>query len=125
MKEIIIFMSIVGVIFILLHEFDACRRGEWKMFPILKTLKNEIASAIFQFAHIPILLFLIYYLWTVINFSNNILWIGVNTFLVIHFFLHIKAKKWQSNVFVNNSSFIFIIGSAITSVVNLLLISYY
>ncbi len=125
MKDLIVTMSSLSVMFLFMHEFDACYKGEWRMFIFLRKLREETQYLIFLYAHIPLTLFLFYYLWTVISFNNILLWIIVNTFCILHFALHIIAKKWKSNVFQSINSFIFIGGAALTGLVNLLLVAYY
>ncbi|HPQ45128.1 MAG TPA: hypothetical protein PKZ42_12980 [Syntrophales bacterium] len=125
MKELIVAMSAFGVLFLFMHELDACYKGEWRMFAFLRRFKEETQYLIFLYAHIPLTLFLFYYLWTVVSFSNIILWVLVNIFCVLHFALHIIARTWKSNVFQSIHSFIFIGGAALTGLVNLLLVTWY
>ncbi len=99
MKELIVIMSALSVMFLFMHEFDACHKGEWRMLNFLRNLRQETQYKIFLYAHIPLTLFLFFYLFTVISFNNIILWIIVNIFLIIHFGLHVIARKWKSNVF--------------------------
>jgi hypothetical protein len=124
-KQLILTTSALGVILLLMHELDACHKGEWKMFKFLRTLNEKTQYLIFLYAHIPLSVLLFYYLWTVISFNNIILWIIVNIFLILHFALHIIAKKWESNVFHSINSFVFILGAAITGLFNLCLVAYY
>ena len=125
MKELIIFSSVSGVMFIFMHEFDAFHRGEWRMFKFLRRFKEETQYLIFLYAHIPITLFLLYYLWTVVSFNSIILWIIVNVFFVFHLALHVIAKKWKSNVFESIHSFVFIGGAALTGIINLCIVACY
>ena len=125
MKNLILLITVLNVSFLFMHEFDACFRGEWKMFKFLRKLNEKTQYQIFLYAHLPFSLFCIYYLWTVFSFSNFILWITFNSLMVIHLVIHVIAIKWKSNVFKNLSSFIFIGGAAITGIINLLLFNYY
>jgi hypothetical protein len=125
MKNTIILLSVLNVIFFFMHEFDACYRKEWKMFRFLLKLKEETQYLLFLYIHLPLSLFLFYYLWTVINFNNINLWIIWNSLMILHFVIHIIAAKWKSNVFHSVHSFIFIGGVALTSIINLCLICYY
>ncbi len=125
MQELIIVSSLLNVMFMFMHEFDACYQGEWRMFGFLREFDGKRQYQIFLYSHIPITMFLFYYLWTVISFNNFVLWIAVNVFWILHFALHIIALKWESNVFDSIHSFIFISGAAITGLLNLCLIKYY
>lgn len=118
-------MSILSVTFLLIHELDACNKGEWRMFKFMRKLKEETQYLIFLYAHIPLTLFLLYYLWTVLSFNNSILWILVNAFLILHLVIHVVARNWKSNVFQSIKSFVFIGAAAISGLINLCLIGYY
>jgi hypothetical protein len=124
-KELIVLMSVLGVMLLFMHEFDAFYKGEWRMFKFLRKLKENTQYLVFLYAHIPLTLFLFYYLWTVISFNNIILWILINIFWILHFALHIIARKWKSNVFQSINSFVFIAGAAITGLINLCFAAYY
>lgn len=125
MRSLIIFMSISCAMFIFMHEFDAFHKNEWKMFGFLKKWDEKKMYLFFLYAHIPVTLLLFYYLWTTFAFSSIILWTAVNIFLILHFVLHIMAKKWKTNVFHSVHSFIFIGGAAISALISLFLIAYY
>jgi hypothetical protein len=124
-KELILLTSALSVMLLFMHEFDAFYKGEWRMFKFLRKLREKTQYLIFLYLHIPLTLFLFYYLWTVISFNNIILWIIVNAFLIFHFALHIIARKWESNVFQSINSFVFITGAAITGLLNLCFVRYY
>lgn len=125
MNHLITFVSVVNVIFLFMHEFDAVYEGEWKMFGFLKSFGERIQYLIFLYSHVLICGFVFYYLWCVCNGNNYPLWITVNFFGVFHFLIHIIAIRWKSNVFKSFSSFLFISGMAITGVINLILFKYY
>jgi hypothetical protein len=124
-KRLILLMSALSVMLLFMHELDACHKGEWRMFRFLRKLNEKTQYLIFLYAHIPLSLFLFYYLWTVISFNNIILWIIVNVLLILHFAIHVIARKWESNVFQSVNSFVFIIGAAITGLFNLCLVTSY
>ncbi|MEJ6951975.1 DUF6713 family protein [Natronospora cellulosivora (SeqCode)] len=125
MRKVIILISVLNVIFVFMHEFDACYCGEWKMFRFIRKCKEKTQYLIFLYIHLPLTLFLFYYLWTVVNFNNIILWVIINAFLIFHFVLHLIARRWKSNVFLSYHSFIFIAGAALTGIINLCLIAFY
>jgi hypothetical protein len=125
MKDTILILTLLNIAFLLMHEFDACKQGEWKMFKILNPFKEETRYQIYLWIHFPISVFLISYYVHVMNFDNYRTWIIVNAFGVIHLLLHLVALKWKSNVFTSISSFIFIAGAALTGAANLILYPYY
>ncbi len=125
MRDIILILSVSNVICFIIHELDAFYRQEWKMFGFLQSFKHKTQYLIFLYAHIPLIFFLIFYLWTVINLNNYWLFLAVNIFSLFHLALHLAARKWKSNVFrsIHSFSIIFLIG--FTGFVNLILSSYY
>ena len=125
MDKLIILLSTSSVILMLTHEYDAIHFGEWKMFKFLQRFSNQVQYLIFLYAHIPFTLFLFYYLWTVVSFSNIVLWIIVNLLLIVHFGIHLLALRWESNVFHSIYSFVIIGAAALMGIINLCLIQYF
>ena len=108
-----------------MHEFDACYQEEWKMFIFLKHFPEKTQYQIFLWFHFPLCAFLLYYFGTVLSFSYFRLWILMNVFGVLHLIIHLIAVRWRSNVFTTFSSFAFIVGAALTGILNLILFPYY
>ncbi|MEM7040345.1 MAG: DUF6713 family protein, partial [Bacteroidota bacterium] len=44
----------IGLSLIMMHEMDAIRCKEWRIFPGISMLKEQIGFAVFMFAHIPL-----------------------------------------------------------------------
>jgi hypothetical protein len=125
MKTLILILTFLNITFFLMHEFDACYQGEWKMFKFLKPLQEKTQYQIFLWIHFPLCVFLLYYLDTVLSFSNFRLWVIMNVLTTIHLIIHLIALKWRSNVFSSFSSFFFIAGAALTGILNLILFQSY
>jgi len=125
MKDSIIIVTVLNVMFFIMHEYDAFHKGEWKMFKFINKISESIKYLIFLYLHIPVTLFCFYYLWTTINFNNFSLWLIINIFSISHLILHLFARKWKSNVFNNIHSFVFVFGCGTTGIINLLFIKYY
>lgn len=83
----------LGISFILMHEMDAIRCKEWRIFPGLSLLDDKMGQTIFIFAHVP-LFFIIFYFLENMAFQK-----GLDIFLIIHCFLHILFLKHQKNEF--------------------------
>lgn len=84
---------------LLVHELDAIRRHEWRMFIILNKMDDERAFQVFAFLHIPLLMVIF---WLITNPSVIIVfWFQVilDTFLIIHKFLHDSFQKHPHNEF--------------------------
>lgn len=125
MKSVIIISALAKIMFLLMHEFDACYHKEWKMMPFLKTLSSKAQYLFFLYFHIPLTLFLFYYAWSVVELNNKALWVIMNIVSVVHLIMHSTALKWDANVFKNIHSFVFITGAGIAGVIGLVLTSYY
>jgi len=87
----------LGIIFILIHEIDAIRCKEWRIFPGLSHLSEKTGKYIFIVAHIPLITLLI---WILGKDSYLILFrVGFDIFLVIHLLVHSVYLKHRNNEF--------------------------
>lgn len=82
---------------LLLHEMDAIRAKEWKMFVILKDMEDERAFKIFTILHLPLYTLLLY------SFVSHqlIAFVIIDVFLIIHSIAHFFFEKHQNNNFKN------------------------
>lgn len=115
----------MNIVFLLMHELDACYEGEWRMFKFLQHFPERTQSLFFIYAHFFIYAFVFYYIWHVFNFTAKPLWIMVNVFAVFHWVIHWIALRWKSNVFHKPSSFFFMGGYALSGLINLILYPLY
>ncbi len=104
---------------LLLHEMDAIRTKEWKMFIILKDMTDETAYKIFLFAHLP-LYFLVIFL-ILHNNSNILLPIIIDIFLIGHAIVHFCFRKKENNGFTSLYSKIIIYALGMLAVIHLYL----
>lgn len=125
MQTLIIIISLINTTLFLIHELDAVNKKEWRMFKYLQRFSDKTQYYIFLYAHLPLILFMLYYLWSVLNFNNYIMFLIVNLFSVFHLIIHIIALKWKSNVFSETYSLLIIIIIGTTGVINLLLNPFY
>ena len=49
--------QLLGLAFILLHEMDAIKCKEWRIFPGLSMLNNQLGFIVFVFIYIPLCYF--------------------------------------------------------------------
>ncbi len=87
----------LGISFIFLHELDAIRCKEWRIFPFTSFLNDEMGYKVFVFLHLPLfywIFFQIAYNQPFSNFRH-----GFDIFLVIHLGLHILFLKHPKNEF--------------------------
>jgi hypothetical protein len=111
MNNILFFL---GISFILIHEMDAIRCHEWRIFPGLSFLNDRLGFIIFMFAHVPL------FTWILISITNPSFRNGFNVFLVIHLGLHILFLKHPRNEFKDWLSWAMIIGAAACGVIDLI-----
>jgi hypothetical protein len=103
------FLFYIGLSFILLHEMDAMRCREWRIFPGLSLLNDKFGQIIFVFAHLPLFYFIFYQLTSGSQTDNFIR--GFDVFLVIHVGLHLLFLKHKNNEFKDWISWSIIIGA--------------
>ncbi len=117
MPDNIIFL--IGLSLIVMHEMDAVRCREWRIFPGLSLLNDKTGYFIFLFAHIPIFFWLFWYL---LNSSDiDTFRTGFNIFLIVHFGLHLLFLKHKNNEFKDWISWIIITGTGICGLLDLIL----
>ena len=117
--------STITVLFFFMHELDATKYEEWKMFKFLRPLKERTQYLVFLYYHIPLTVFFFFYLLTVYNASSLTLFIIVNSFGILHTCVHLIALRWNSNVFTKFESFLFIGMIGISALINLVFIKQY
>lgn len=84
---------------LIVHELDAIRRYEWRMFIILNKMDDEKAFQIFTVLHIPLLMLIF---WLLTHSSTIVVFwfqVVVDVFLIIHKFLHDSFQKHSNNKF--------------------------
>lgn len=110
---------LAGLTLILLHELDAVRCHEWRIFPGLSNLPDEKAQFIFLSAHIPIL----YWIFWQLTYSGDvaIFRTGFNYFLIIHVGLHLLYLKHPKNEFTDWFSWTIIIGAGLCGLGDLII----
>ncbi|MDW3651452.1 MAG: DUF6713 family protein [Bacteroidia bacterium] len=104
------FFFYLAFAFILMHEMDAIRCREWRIFPGLSMMDEKVAFPIFMFIHIPLYYFPIHYLQSLPDPESLIR--GLDYFFIIHLFLHLLFLKHKNNEFKDWISWTIIIGCA-------------
>ena len=108
----------LGLSLLTMHEMDAIRCREWRIFPILSLLSEKVGHIVFVFAHIP-LFFIIF--WQLTNSSNIEGFIkGFNMFMIVHLGLHILFLKHKNNEFKDWISWTIIIGAGLCGLIDLI-----
>ena len=107
-----------GLSFIIMHEMDAIRCKEWRIFPGLSLLNDKWGSILFILAHIPLFGFLF---WGIFGQEDktDLIW-GLNIFFIIHVGLHLLFLLHKKNEFRDGISWILISGAGLFAMMDLL-----
>lgn len=97
-------LFIVIISLLLIHEMDAIRTKEWKMFIILKDISNELAYKIFTFVHLPLYFIAIFVMVQGGVSANAILYFVIDFFLIGHSIIHFCFRKKPNNGFTSTFS---------------------
>lgn len=109
----------LGFSFILMHEMDAIRCKEWRIFPGISTLKEHSGFVVFMLAHIPLYLLLV---WGLIASGNTAGVIrGLDLFFIIHMGLHVVFLLHEKNEFKDFLSWFIILGAALFGLLDILI----
>lgn len=113
------FLFYIGLSLFLIHEMDAVRNKEWKMFPILSSLSEKQGYIIFVSFHIPLLILIF---WLITNTSTvEIFAKTFDIFMIVHFLLHVIFLKHEKNKFKDKFSWSIITGIAICGILDIIL----
>ena len=112
------FFFYLGLSLLILHEMDAVRCREWRIFPGLSMLSDKLGQIIFIFAHIPLFFFI---LWKLSHSQDlSVFMKGFNVFMIVHLGLHILFLQHKNNEFKDWISWIIIIGAGVCGFIGLL-----
>lgn len=116
----ILFTAIFSLL--LIHEMDAIRTKEWKMFIILKDMAEEAAYKVFAILHWPLYFIALYIMVNGGRNTNLVLEIMLDVFLVIHSIIHFYFRRHKNNGFKSVFSNIIIYSMTILSIFHLYLL---
>lgn len=88
----VIFALELALLFI--HEMDAIRRQEWKMFIRLKDMEDEKAYRVFMLLHIPLYAVILFLL---LSDAARIGYYVTDVFLIVHLFIHWGFRNHHAN----------------------------
>ncbi len=81
---------------LILHEMDAIRCHEWRMFPLTFWMKESIGFTVFMLAHIPLFLWIF---WMLQGPQREAMIWGMDIFCIIHLGLHLLFLTHPKNEF--------------------------
>lgn len=109
---------VLGLSFLLVHEMDAVRCQEWKLFIFLSQMEEQAAYRIFTFIHIPL------YGWLFWELAHNpaiALITALDTFFIIHVLLHWGFRRHPDYQFNSWFSWLLIVGAGLCGALDLVL----
>ena len=107
---------------LLLHEMDAIRAKEWKMFIFLKDMKEQTGYIVFSLIHLPLYFWVVYTVSQVWSGGYAIVYLLTDVFLIAHAVIHYFFRKHAANGFSTIYSNILIYSMATLSVIHLILL---
>ncbi len=107
---------IAGLTFILLHELDAIRCHEWRIFPGLSSLSDRNGMLLFMVLHVP----LFYWVISASFKDSSGFRVGFDLFLIIHLGLHLLFLMHPRNEFKDWLSWTLIVSAASCALFDLL-----
>jgi hypothetical protein len=108
---------LLGLALLLVHELDAVRCHEWRMFPGLAALPDRWALRLFILLHVPLLYVL---LGGVAAGPDTRLVVALDLFFVLHLGLHLLFLRHPQNEFRDALSWTLIVGAAMSGGIDLL-----
>jgi hypothetical protein len=114
------FFFVVALSFILLHEMDAVKQHEWRIFPLTFWLNDRLGYFVFMALHLPLYVLLFWNLYRA-DGPNHTLIRGFNIFFIVHVFLHLLFLKHPKNEFKSVFSWVIILGAGISGFIDLMI----
>lgn len=118
--ELLVFVLLISLLFI--HEMDAIRHREWRMFVGLKGLRDETAYRIFLLVHLPLYVAALFILASGAGLARTILHYALDAFLVAHTVVHFGFRKHPNNGFTSVLSRVIICAMGILALIHLFLL---
>jgi hypothetical protein len=78
----------LGLSFLFAHELDAIKRHEWRIFPGLSNLEDNLSYRLFVAFHIPLFVLVLWFLCHPAEQIRFWFQMSVDGFLVLHLWLH-------------------------------------
>ncbi|MBX2956041.1 MAG: hypothetical protein KF846_07780 [Cyclobacteriaceae bacterium] len=101
----------VGLAFILMHEMDAIRCRECRIFPGLSALGDRVGFVVFLWAHL--VLYTLLFIFLVDPHYQHRVIFGISIFFIVHLILHMVFLKHPKNEFKDLHSWLLITGAAL------------
>lgn len=109
----------LGFCLLLVHEMDAIRVKEWKIFPVLNRLSDEAGYVAFTALHVPIYALLLWWLYGEGDANHSVI-VALDVFFVVHVLLHLIFYRHPQNRFRSVFSYGLIFGAGMFGALDLL-----
>ncbi|MBG9942131.1 DUF6713 family protein [Brevibacillus formosus] len=119
MPDLLLVIFLINLSLFLLHEMDAIRRSEWRLFIVLKDMEDSKAYKVFTFIHLPLYTIILYLLFS--KYQTVTFWV-LDLFFIIHAILHLFFEKHPRNGFKNTFSRTIIYPMGILAAIHLILL---
>ncbi|MCP4673250.1 MAG: hypothetical protein GY857_18320 [Desulfobacula sp.] len=102
----------LGIALFITHELDAIQRHEWRIFPVIRKFKDEIAYSWFTILHIPLFFFLLCLMYHPSESTRFWFQVSMDIFFMVHMVLHklLNSDKKYEFVGVFSKAIIFSMG---------------
>lgn len=104
--------------FFVLHEMDAIRCREWRIFPGLSLLSDKVGQLVFLLIHLPLFYAIFLQLADIQHAAAFIK--GFSIFMLIHLVLHLLFLKHKNNEFKDWISWTIISGAGLFGLLQLI-----
>ncbi|MGX9757296.1 DUF6713 family protein [Clostridioides difficile] len=94
MQNILTILFAINLSLLFVHEMEAIRFQEWKMFIVLKGMEDKRAYLIFLLLHIPLYTLII---WLLLSPFFKLGFYITDIFLMAHLILHLCFLQHKSN----------------------------
>ncbi|WP_309139200.1 DUF6713 family protein [Brevibacillus sp. RS1.1] len=119
MPDLSLVIFLITLSLFLLHEMDAIRRSEWRLFIVLKDMEDSKAYKVFTFIHLPLYTMILYLLFS--KYQTVTFWV-LDVFFIIHTVLHLLFEKHPRNGFKNIFSRTIIYPMGVLAAIHLVLL---
>jgi hypothetical protein len=117
-------LFVLNLSLLAVHEMDAVRRREWRLFVFLNRLEDETAHRVFLLLHIPLFWIIFALVGGFAGIDKTVFQVLVDLFLMVHLALHFFFRSQPAYGFENRFSKMIIGGLALLGALHLVLLTW-
>lgn len=110
---------LLGLCFLLVHEMDAIRCKEWRIFPVTSRMGDEAGYLAFTALHVPLYALM---LWGLSGDAHRGLIFSLDVFFIVHVILHLLYVNHPEYGFRSTFSRTLILGAGAFGALDLILV---